>query len=100
MDDASALLDVRRMAEADSRSVAGGTTIAELMENAGRNVAREIERRWSPRTIAASPARASSDDAQTSVRITPRANRRAATAESLAPPHLARQRPDLARSCC
>jgi len=51
MDDASALLDVRRMAEADRRSVAGGTTIAALMENAGRSVAQEIERRWSPRPL-------------------------------------------------
>jgi NAD(P)H-hydrate epimerase len=51
MDDASALLDVRRMAEADNRSVASGTTIAELMENAGRSVAQEIERRWSPRPL-------------------------------------------------
>jgi len=51
MDDTSALLDVRRMAEADSRSIAHGTTIADLMENAGRSVARAIECRWTPRPL-------------------------------------------------
>ena len=48
---ATALLDVRRMDEADRLSVAGGMTIVELMENAGQSVAREIGRRWSLRPV-------------------------------------------------
>jgi NAD(P)H-hydrate epimerase len=51
MEDTSALLDVRRMAEADRRSDALGVTLAALMENAGRSVAHEIARRWSPRPV-------------------------------------------------
>jgi NAD(P)H-hydrate epimerase len=51
MDDASALLDVRRMAEADSRTISRGTSLADLMEQAGGSVAREIEARWSPRPL-------------------------------------------------
>lgn len=47
----TALLDVRRMVEADRLTVAGGTTATELMENAGRAVAREVERRWSARPV-------------------------------------------------
>ncbi len=47
----TALLDVRRMAEADRLTVAGGTTAVELMERAGREVARAIRQRWSPRAV-------------------------------------------------
>jgi len=43
-----AVLDVRRMTEADRLTVGSGMTIVELMENAGRAVAREIRQRWSP----------------------------------------------------
>ncbi|MHB8520002.1 MAG: NAD(P)H-hydrate dehydratase [Limisphaerales bacterium] len=45
------LLDVRQMSEVDRLTVAAGTPAIELMENAGRAVAREIERRWSKRPI-------------------------------------------------
>jgi ADP-dependent NAD(P)H-hydrate dehydratase / NAD(P)H-hydrate epimerase len=48
---ATALLDVRRMGEADRLAVAAGTPVLELMENAGGCVAREIERRWSARPV-------------------------------------------------
>ena len=48
---ATALLDLRRMEEADRLAVAGGIPVAELMENAGRSVAREIERRWPIRPV-------------------------------------------------
>jgi NAD(P)H-hydrate epimerase len=48
---ATALLDVRRMEEVDRLSVAAGVPVAVLMENAGGCVAREIERRWSPRPV-------------------------------------------------
>jgi hypothetical protein len=41
----TALLDVRRMDEADRLTVAAGTPAIDLMENAGRAVAREIEQR-------------------------------------------------------
>lgn len=44
----TALLDVRRMAEADRLTVADGTTTIKLMEKAGRAVAYEIGKRWSP----------------------------------------------------
>jgi NAD(P)H-hydrate epimerase len=44
----TALLDVRRMAEADRLTVAAGLTAVELMEHAGRAVAGEIRQRWRP----------------------------------------------------
>jgi NAD(P)H-hydrate epimerase len=47
----TAVLDVRRMDQADSLTVAAGASIAELMENAGHAVAREIETRWSIRPV-------------------------------------------------
>ncbi len=47
----TALLDVRQMGEADRLTVAGGTAATELMENAGKAVAYEITRRWSPRSV-------------------------------------------------
>ena len=47
----TALLDVRRMGEADRLTVATGIQAAELMENAGTAVAHEIERRWSARPV-------------------------------------------------
>ena len=43
-----AVLDVHRMTEADRLTVASGMTAIELMENAGRAVAREIIQRSSP----------------------------------------------------
>jgi len=45
----TALLDVHRMGEADSLTVAAGTSVVELMENAGSAVAGEIQRRWPAR---------------------------------------------------
>jgi len=42
----NALLDVRRMAEADRMAVESGISGIMLMENAGAAVAREIKRRW------------------------------------------------------
>ena len=48
----TALLDVRRMGEADRLTMAAGTPAAELMENAGRAVAREIGQRWPARPVA------------------------------------------------
>jgi NAD(P)H-hydrate repair Nnr-like enzyme with NAD(P)H-hydrate epimerase domain len=47
----TALLDVRRMGEADRLTVAAGKTVIELMENAGSAVAHEIEKRWSARPV-------------------------------------------------
>jgi hydroxyethylthiazole kinase-like uncharacterized protein yjeF len=47
--DASALLRVAQMEEADRLTVQAGTPAIELMQNAGAAVAREIARRWSPR---------------------------------------------------
>jgi NAD(P)H-hydrate epimerase len=47
----TALLDVRRMGEADRLAVAAGTPATALMENAGQAVAREIERRWPTRPV-------------------------------------------------
>ena len=48
----TALLDVRRMNEADHLAVAAGTPVIELMENAGKAVASAIKERWSPRPVA------------------------------------------------
>jgi NAD(P)H-hydrate repair Nnr-like enzyme with NAD(P)H-hydrate epimerase domain len=42
MDTQTALLDVRRMGEADRLTVATGTPATELMENAGKAVARRL----------------------------------------------------------
>ena len=47
----TAVLDTRRMGEADRLAVAAGTPATELMENAGKAVAREIERRWPARPV-------------------------------------------------
>jgi ADP-dependent NAD(P)H-hydrate dehydratase / NAD(P)H-hydrate epimerase len=47
----TALLDVRRMAEADRLTVAAGQTVVELMEKAGQSVALEITKRWSARSV-------------------------------------------------
>ena len=47
----TALLDVRRMGEADRVTVASGKTVNELMENAGKAVAQAIEKRWSVRPV-------------------------------------------------
>ena len=47
--DATALLRVAQMEEADRLTVQAGTPGIELMQNAGSAVAREITRRWSPR---------------------------------------------------
>jgi ADP-dependent NAD(P)H-hydrate dehydratase / NAD(P)H-hydrate epimerase len=47
--DATALLRVAQMEEADRLTVQAGTPGIELMQNAGAAVAREIARRWSPR---------------------------------------------------
>ncbi len=46
MNDSSALLDAAEMSEADRLTVAAGMSVAELMDNAGRGVAREVSRRW------------------------------------------------------
>jgi ADP-dependent NAD(P)H-hydrate dehydratase / NAD(P)H-hydrate epimerase len=51
MNNQTALLDVRRMGEADRLAVAGGTPAIELMEHAGQAVAREIQRRWPTRPV-------------------------------------------------
>lgn len=47
----TALLDVGRMGKVDRLTVAAGTAATELMENAGRAVAREITQRWSLRPV-------------------------------------------------
>ena len=47
----TALLDVRQISEADPLTAAAGTSGAELMGNAGKAVAFEIERRWSKRPV-------------------------------------------------
>jgi len=48
----TAVLDGRRMTEANRLTVAAGTPASALMENAGRAVAEQIERRWSARPVA------------------------------------------------
>jgi len=50
--DATALLRVAQMEEADRLTVQAGTPGIELMQNAGSAVAREIARRWAPRPTA------------------------------------------------
>ncbi|MGA2396905.1 MAG: NAD(P)H-hydrate dehydratase [Steroidobacteraceae bacterium] len=50
--DATALLRVAQMEEADRLTVLAGTPGSDLMQNAGSAVAREIARRWSPRPTA------------------------------------------------
>jgi NAD(P)H-hydrate epimerase len=47
----TALLDLRQMGEADRLTVAGGTPVTLLMENAGQAVAREIMQRWTLRPV-------------------------------------------------
>jgi NAD(P)H-hydrate epimerase len=47
----TALLDARQMSEADRLTVAGGTSVHALMENAGLGVAQEVMRRWTPRRV-------------------------------------------------
>ncbi len=51
MNGQTALLDVRRMGEADRLTVAAGTPAAELMENAGKAVADAIGLRWTMRPV-------------------------------------------------
>jgi len=51
LNDQIALLDVRQMGEADRLTIAAGTPAVVLMENAGKSVADEIQRRWSARPI-------------------------------------------------
>jgi NAD(P)H-hydrate epimerase len=51
MNEATALLDVKRMGEADRLTVAAGRSVLELMENAGAAVAQAIQARWSPRPV-------------------------------------------------
>jgi NAD(P)H-hydrate epimerase len=48
----NALLSVAQMNEADRLAASAGKSVFELMENAGRAVAGEIARRWTPRPIA------------------------------------------------
>jgi NAD(P)H-hydrate epimerase len=51
MNFASALLNAGEMAEADGLTVLAGSSVSLLMENAGRAVAEEVVRRWSPRRV-------------------------------------------------
>jgi len=51
MNFATALLTASEMGEADRLTVEAGTSVAKLMENAGRGVAEEISRRWSARRV-------------------------------------------------
>ena len=51
MNFATALLDAREMGEADRLTVAAGSSVSALMENAGRGVAEEIVRRWPQRRV-------------------------------------------------
>jgi len=51
MNYATALLDAREMGEADRLTVVAGTSVSQLMENAGRGVADEVVRRWSARPV-------------------------------------------------
>ena len=51
MDNRTALLDVRRMGEADRLAVADGTPAVVLMDNAGQAVARAVSNRWTVRPV-------------------------------------------------
>jgi NAD(P)H-hydrate epimerase len=51
MNFATALLTASEMGEADRLTVDAGTSVSQLMENAGRCVAEEIVRRWTPRRV-------------------------------------------------
>lgn len=51
MNFATALLTAHEMGEADRLTVDFGTAVSKLMENAGRGVAEEVIRRWSPRRV-------------------------------------------------
>jgi NAD(P)H-hydrate repair Nnr-like enzyme with NAD(P)H-hydrate epimerase domain len=51
MNFATAVLDVRQSEEADRLTLVAGTPATGLIENVGNAVAREIERRWSGRSI-------------------------------------------------
>jgi NAD(P)H-hydrate epimerase len=51
MNFATALLTAREMGEADRLTVDAGTSVSQLMDNAGRRVAEEIVRRWTPRRV-------------------------------------------------
>jgi NAD(P)H-hydrate epimerase len=46
MNPLTALLDVEMMSETDRRTIASGIPASTLMENAGRRVAEEIQKRW------------------------------------------------------
>jgi len=46
-----ALLDVNQAGDADRLAVEAGVSVADMMEHAGKAVAREIARRWSVRSI-------------------------------------------------
>jgi NAD(P)H-hydrate epimerase len=48
---ATALLDARQMGEADRLTVAAGASVGQLMDHAGRSVAEEVVRRFSPRPV-------------------------------------------------
>ena len=48
---ATALLDSGEMSEADRLTVVAGSSVSQLMENAGRGVAEEVKRRWSARRV-------------------------------------------------
>jgi NAD(P)H-hydrate epimerase len=51
MNPRTALLTARQTAEADRLTIAAGISEIALMDNAGRHVAREIHKRWSPRPV-------------------------------------------------
>jgi len=51
MNFATAVLTTGQMGEADRRCVLAGSSVSILMENAGRGVADEVVRRWSPRRV-------------------------------------------------
>jgi NAD(P)H-hydrate epimerase len=52
VNDATALLSTAEMAEVDRLTVLAGTSVSQLMANAGREVAQAIMRRWSARRVA------------------------------------------------